>query len=283
MAEPVPRLLRISLIAALLGLAAAPVAGAIEVDGAVLYEGEGSLVSNLDRLPGRADLDITLRCYSYTNERGDIGPGPCYSSQKRASKMEHTLLEAILESQMVPPSIENKPSRALVAYSLHLQRVDRQTQVEMWLHHGIAVDDTDRNYSAPQMLGNPKEPIKNPCGDRDGFVVVNVSSGGRVTDVNGWPDEYKPCVSKIRDYYEGYVFYPAVRDGVAVDGVFLFFQPPKAPLTPTKGRSARINGVRVGVPLGGGVPVRPQRLIHVMKSVPQGRLVPAAATAKAPD
>lgn len=237
--------------------------------GAIYTDTKRSIQNRLKRLPGKQDLDMVVRCYSHVDKRGRLMPVACYSDHPFAERLDGTLQGVIRGARLIAPTINGEAAYSGVAYSLRIKRVNREVSVDMWMHHGLSAADSDLEFMGPQLLTPATGLGPSGCEEGTGFVILKVSKDGVPMGARGWPDSVDVCLKNnqaVMQWYASQVFYPAMRDREAVEGMFAFLVPPEGVLRPGGPARARLNGVPVGLPMISGQSVRAHDFMHVLET-----------------
>ncbi|MEO1573956.1 MAG: hypothetical protein AAFU65_03260 [Pseudomonadota bacterium] len=213
------------------------------------------------------------------DERGRLYWELCRTTEELNPGLLDALNRSMRRARFESAYRDGFATRVRTPFSLRIERAAGRDYVSMWMHHGHVTFDGDQAYVAPQMLSKGPSAGRSDCGDETGVDIVDVSSGGDVTDVRAWPEAGAACRRALKDWYARRTFFPATRDGEPVDGVFVSPRPPRRTAAEKRINTDPNTGTRyngVNIPPGRGISgiggwLGPSQTPTELSSVPDSR------------
>ncbi|MEM6640739.1 MAG: hypothetical protein AAF610_12660 [Pseudomonadota bacterium] len=168
----------------------------------------------------RCVVDVTWSVQSRVSQYLRV----CFATDPAAEAIEGRVKSALENAEFVPARVDYEKTTARFLVSARI-RTGEHASVDVWLHHGNVVSDGDTTYQAPQywpsrfvrFQGSSDQCL--PLGTSNQIATLIDAEGKPIAirSAEEIPDE---CSDELLRYVQQMQFFPAMRDGKAVAGVF---------------------------------------------------------------
>ncbi|MEM6640740.1 MAG: hypothetical protein AAF610_12665 [Pseudomonadota bacterium] len=171
-------------------------------------------------------MDVTIRCKVnlLPLRGGSAFPDVCFAEDEKAQALHHHLNNALTGPRFTSAWVDYEKTGAVFPISMRL-RTGPQSSADVWLHHGNIAEDGDTTYEAPQLWptgGIPWQDDGEGCRPfaRPNTSALLIDPDGRVISVRSGGNLTAQCMTKLLFWARQMRFFPAVRNGEPVVGVF---------------------------------------------------------------
>lgn len=168
------------------------------------------------------DFSAAYRCSAWITTTGRVRQVRCYGTDAAHTAIAQEIAKAALGARFTAARVDGVRVRALAQFSARVERLNGQSNVATWPHHGFGSTNVSGGFVAAQMHSCPDTGF-DACDRASGFFVklrVGADGSADVMPVEEEDACYRDVVKTVRQCG----FIPAMEDGVPVasDMAFLF-------------------------------------------------------------